>query len=203
MSEDFYIPFEDSVEKYGIQAVVPTMYNYNPGVRDVLANPTAEQFGYLGLNMVKSGFEGFLMTARHNSSELYTKAEAELSSTPSLLNSEVTSADRGEEEESISLVVRTPQGDKLILAKKLLVAIPPKLDFLAPFDLGDQEKTLFSKWIDEGYYVSIVKNTGFPENDSITNAAQDSPYNFPQLPASYSFALSGLPNLQITTYATP
>ncbi|KAJ5784025.1 FAD dependent oxidoreductase [Penicillium psychrosexuale] len=202
--EELYIPFGEFVQKYGLQAAVPTMFNYNPGVGDILANPTLEQFRYWGLEMVQDLSTGFLTTAHHNSSELYTKAEVELSSSSSLLlNSVVGHADRGEGGAGIKLVVRTPQGNKLILAKKLLIAIPPKLDFLAPLDLSNKEKTLFGKFIDAGYYVGIVKNTGFPDNNSISNAAQNSEYNFPSLPGPYSFAPAGLAGLQMVTYATP
>lgn len=202
--EELYRPFGEFVEKYGIQAAVPTMYNYNPGVGDILANPTVEVFRYWTLNFVHSYLNGFLMTAHRNASEIATKAEAELSSSSSLLlNTEVAHADRGEDGAGVRLVVRTPQGIKLIRAKKLLIAIPPKLDFLAPFDLSDNEKTLFGKYIDAGYYVGIVRNTGFPENNSISNAALDTEYNFPYLPGAYSFAPGQLPELQRVTYATP
>ncbi|EFW19242.1 hypothetical protein D8B26_007497 [Coccidioides posadasii str. Silveira] len=157
------------------------MFNYNPGVGNILANPTLEQFRYCGLNTVRSLSAGFLTTARQNSSELYSRAEIELSSSSSLLlDSKVAYADRGEGGAGIKLVVHTPQGYKLILAKKLLIAITPKLDFLAPMD-----------------------NTGLPEDASISNAAQDSEYNLPPLPGVYSFAPSRLPGLQMVTYTTP
>lgn len=202
--EELYRPFGEFVQKYGIQAAVPTMYNYNPGVGDILANPTVEVFRYWTLNFVHSYLNGFLMTAHKNASEIATKAEAELSSSASLLlNSEVAHADRGEDGAGVRLVVRTPEGKKLVCAKKLLIAIPPKLDFLAPFDLSDNEKTLFGKYIDVGYYVGIVRNTGFPEDNSISNAAPDTEYNFPHLPGAYSFAPGVLPELQRGTYATP
>lgn len=204
MPEELYRPFGEFVEKYGIQAAVPTMYNYNPGVGDILANPTVEVFRYWTLYFVHSYLNGFLMTAHRNASEIASKAEAELSSSSSLLlNSEVAHADRGEDGAGIRLVVRTPEGKKLICAKKLLIAIPPKLDFLAPFDLSDNEKTLFGKYIDVGYYVGIVRNTGFPEDNSISNAAADTEYNFPYLPGPYSFAPGELRELQRATYATP
>ncbi|KAJ5159718.1 FAD dependent oxidoreductase [Penicillium canariense] len=55
--------------------------------------------------------------AHRNASALYSKAQAELSSSSSLLlKSEVPYADRGENE-GIRLIVRTPKGNKLILAK--------------------------------------------------------------------------------------
>lgn len=61
--EELYRPFGEFVQKYGIQAAVPTMYNYNPGVGDILANPTVEVFRYWTLNFVHSYLNGFLMTA--------------------------------------------------------------------------------------------------------------------------------------------
>jgi hypothetical protein len=202
--EDFYIPFGEFVEKYGLQAAVPIMFDYNPGVGNILANPTLEQFRYWGVNMVGDLSNGFLGTANHNTSELYTKAGAELSLSSSvLLSSNVTAADRGDGEAGIKLVVCTPQGNKLILAKKLVIAIPPKLDFMAPLDLSEQEETVFGKYIDAGYYVGIVNNTGFPNTTSISNAAQDSAYNFPVLPGAYSFAPAPISGLQMVTFATP
>jgi hypothetical protein len=154
--------------------------------------------------MVQDLSIGFLTTAAHNSSVLYTSAEAELQTSSSvLLSSIVTDSTRSDS--GIKLVVKTPKGNKLILAKKLIIAIPPKLDFLAPFDLSTQEKSVFGKWIDAGYYVGIVKNTGFPDNISLTNAAQDTTYNFPPLPGAYSFAPNpaGIPGLHMVTYASP
>ncbi|KMP08682.1 hypothetical protein CIRG_08363 [Coccidioides immitis RMSCC 2394] len=103
--EELYMPFGEFVQKYGLQAAVPTMFNYNPGVGNILANPTLEQFRYCGLNTVRSLSAGFLTTARQNSSEPYSRAEIELSSSSSLLlDSKVAYADRGEGGAGIKLV---------------------------------------------------------------------------------------------------
>ncbi len=202
--EDFYLSFGDFVRKYGIQATVTNMFNYNPGVGNILANPTIEQYRYWGYNMVQSLSTGFLTTAHHNSSELYSKAETELASSSSLLlNSQVSAAHRGGGEIGVLLVVSTPTGNKLVIAKKLLVAVPPKLDFIGPLDLDQREKDLFGKFISAGYYVGIIKNTGFLNNASITNAIQDAEYNLPHLPGAYSFAPASLPGYQMVTYGTP
>ncbi|KAJ5313464.1 uncharacterized protein N7443_000348 [Penicillium atrosanguineum] len=202
--EELYMPFGKFVEKYGTQAAIPSMYYFNPGVGDILSNPVIEQFRYWSSYMVGSVATDFLGPVRRNVSELYTRAEAELSSSSSLLlSSEVVHAHRAEGESAIKLVVRTPSGPKLIIVKKLVIAFPPKLDFLAPFDLSATEKTLFSKYIDTGYYVGLVKNSGLPKNASISNAAQyHTEFTFPYLPAAYSFAPSAIPGLQLVTYAT-
>lgn len=199
--EDLTMPFGEFVAKYKLEAALPTMFNYNPGVGNILANPTVEQFRYWTLNMVDSLSTGFMTTARHNSSELYANAAVELDGDV-LYSSEVTSSVRSEGDAGVKLIVSTPSGDKLVLAKKLLVAIPPKLDFVEPLDLSQQEEKLFSKFVDAGYYVGIVKNSGFPDDTIIRNLAQTTEYNLPNLPGAYSFAPSGVPGLHMTTYGT-
>lgn len=89
---------------------------------------------------------GFLTTARHNSSEIYTKAKSVLSSSSSvLLGSEVVFSSQTEGRTGVQLIVSTPKGYKLILAEKRLVAIPPKLDFVASLYLSRTEKTPLRK----------------------------------------------------------
>ncbi len=145
----------------------------------------------------------FLTTTHHNSSELYIKAEAELSLFSSLLlNFEVANANRDKEEADIKLVVRTSQGNKLILTKKLLIVISSKLDFLTSLNLSDKEKIVFEKFIDANYNVDIVQNTSFLNNISITNAAQNSKYNFSSLSEVYSFVSAELLELQMIIYVT-
>ena len=84
------MPFGKFIKKYNLTGALLNMYNFNWGTGDVLSNPTLEQMRYWGFNMIRSLGTGFLTTARHNSSEIYTKAESVLSSSSSvLLNSEV------------------------------------------------------------------------------------------------------------------
>jgi hypothetical protein len=196
---ELYQPFSAFVKKYGLEAAVPTLYNYNPGVGTAYVNiPTVEVFRYWGSDMASFNF---VSTARHNTSELYSHAQAELTAASSLLlKSEVIRSFRSDR--GVTLIVKTPEGSKLIIAKKLVIAIPPKADILSPFDLDSQEKSVFGKWINGGYWVGIVKNSGFPDDTSITNAVAEGPYNFPPLPQTYSFAPTGVPGLQLTTFGT-
>jgi hypothetical protein len=202
--KELYSPFGEFVEKYGIQAAVPPMYFYNPGVGDIMSNPLIEQFRYWSSHMVGGVANGFLSPVSRNVSEIFGKAEAELLSESSVLSSEVVRAHRPEDdEEDVKLVVRTPTGSKLIIAKKLVIAIPPKVNYMAPFDLNGKEKSLFCKYINSGYYVGVLKNSGLFDNASITNAAEgNTEFKFPHLPAAYSFAPSPIPGLQLVTYAT-
>jgi hypothetical protein len=202
--EDLVMPFGQFAKKYNLTAAIPTMYNYNPGLGDILTGPTVEQMRVFGLSLVSQLSSGFLTTAHHNNSELYTKAQTELLLDSSLLlNSEVVNSTRSNGSAGIELVVNTPDGQRLIKARKLLIAIPTRVEFLAPFDLSHKEKDIFGKLIDAGYYTSIVKNTGIPDNMSLGNFVQDSAYNLPKLPGVYNIQTTGVPGLHLAFYGTP
>lgn len=204
VSEDLLAPFGEIAKKYDFEAALNTMFELDPAVGDMVTVPTVERIRTCGLSLVQQLSTGFFTTAHHNNSELYSKAQAELLDASSLfLNSEVVSAQRGDGKAGIRLIVNTPQGKKLICAKKLLITIPPKVDLLQPFDLSSQEKGVFSRFIDAGYYTSIVKNTGIPDDLSIFNYDQNTPYNFPNLPGPYNVQRTGVPGLKIAIYGTP
>jgi hypothetical protein len=199
---DFLLPIGDFVKKYDCEAILNTMFELDPALGDFTTVPAIERIRVFGLSLVEAVSTGVLTTARHNNSELYTKAQAELLSASSLLlNSKVVASSRGKS--NVKLVVSTPQGKKLVIAKRLLITIPPKLDIMAPFDLSRQEQSVFSKLIDVGYYTSLVKNTGIPDNVGIFNYAQDTPYNFPVLPKGYNVQTTGVPGLHQALYGTP
>ncbi|KAL5408196.1 hypothetical protein PMIN06_005919 [Paraphaeosphaeria minitans] len=200
--EDLVLPFGTFAEKYGIKAAVRTMYAYNPGLGDILTVPMIENQRVWGQSLVQQLSGGFLTTAHHNNSEIYSKAQSELFSAHSLLlSSQILHSSR--RDDGVSLVVQTPRGKKLIRAKKLLITIPPRLDFLAPFDLSKDERSIFAKLIDAGYYTSILRNTGLPDNLSIANARPDTPYNLAALPGVYSLSSTPVPGLKLAYYGTP
>lgn len=111
---------------------------------------------------------------------------------------------RAWDESGVQLIVRTPTGRKLLQAQKLLIAIPPKLDLLAPFDLSSHERYLFARYINASIHTGLVKHSGLPSNALITNAALNhTEYDLPYLPATCSFWPTALPDLQWVQYATP
>jgi hypothetical protein len=200
--KDLLITFGDFVKKYGIEAVVQTFFVTNQGAGDLLSLPVVEIARVVGLDLVQQlATNGLLTTARHNNSEIYGKAQAELLGDDSLLlSSEVTQSKRLPNR--VELVVKTPNGDKLIRAKKLLITIPPRLDLLRSFDLQHQEQDVFSKMIDTGYYAAVVKNTGIPDDISITNYAPETPYNLPPLPGVYGIQSSAIPGVKVVYYGS-
>ncbi len=93
------------------------------------------------------------------------------------MNSKVIGTDRNGA--GVKVLVKTPQGIKLILAKKLVISIPPLLSNLRGFDLSPTERKLFGQFLNGAYYTGILNNTGIPDDISINGAGADTPYNLP------------------------
>jgi hypothetical protein len=200
--EDLTMPFGKFASKYGIEDGMQTFYGTNQGVGDFLTLPVLENARVTGLSLIQQlASNGLLQTARNNNSELYGKAQAELLSVNSLLlSSEVkqsTRTDRG-----VELIVQTPDGVKYIRAKKLLITIPPRLEFLRPFDLQDQEREVFGKLVNAGYYAALIKSTGLPDDFFIRNYTPDTPYNLPLLPCISLIQPTAIPGLKAVYFGT-
>jgi hypothetical protein len=201
--EDLTMPFGKFATKYGIEDAIQTMYQTNAGLGDILTVPVVEHARLFGLSLTQQlASNSLLTTARRNNSELYGAAEAELLSSNNLfLSSTVTHSKRTNT--GVELIVSTPRGTKLVRAKKLLITIPPRLDQLRPFDLAPVEATVFDKFINAGYYVALVKNTGLPDALVINNYAQNTPYNLPPLPGIYMILPTAIPGLKQIFFGTP
>lgn len=198
--EDLTLPMGAFAAKYGIEAAIPTMANYNPGTGDFLSLPVVENIRIFGLSLIQSFQTGFLTSG--NNSALYTAAQAELlASKGLLLNSWVAKAKRTEN--GVQLAVQTSEGLKLIIAKRLLVTIPVKLDSLGPFDLSKTEKSIFGKFKNGAYYTSVMKNTGLPPNVTVFNGLQQSAYNLPAQPGIVNGQVTPNPNLHTVYYSGP
>ena len=200
---DLLLPFGEFVQKYNLAAVVPSLFRFVAGVGNILERSTLYVFKYFGLDALQDLSIGFLTTVRLDNSELYRKALAELGQNV-LLNSHVIATDRSGSN-GVKVLVQTPTGPKLILAKKLIITIPPKLDNLVGFDLSKNETDLFAQFRNTGYYTSLIRNTSIPPHISLTNVAPDTPYNLPPLPGLYAITETRVPGLHFAfvTSETP
>ena len=86
---DLLIPFGDFVKKYNLGGAVFTINSYAQGFGDILSIPTLYIVKYFGLSVLQGAQTGFLTTARHDNSELYEKARAELGGQSHLLRKPV------------------------------------------------------------------------------------------------------------------
>jgi hypothetical protein len=154
-------------------------------------------FKNLGLEVIQDISIGFLGTARHDNSELYRKAAAELGNN-ALLSSTIIAMDRSCS--PAKLLVKTPTGLKLILAKKLIFTVPPKIENLGGFDIDNTEKELFKQFSNSGYYTTLMRNTGIPDGLTISNTGNSTPHNLPALAAPYWFRSVGVSGLVDVKY---
>jgi hypothetical protein len=198
---DLLLPFGDFVKKYALDAAVNLIFNFGQGLGDLLRQPTLYVMKNFGLDILRNLQVGFLTTARHDNSELYVRARAELGA-DALLSSKVIATDR-DAAGYANVLVQTPSGLKLIRAKKIVVTIPPKLGNLFGFDLDATEQSLFGQFGNSAYYTGVLRNSGIPDNMAVTNIGADTPYHLPALPGVYSISPSGIPGLHNVKYGSP
>lgn len=98
------------------------------------------------------------------------------------------------------LVVRTPAGLKLILAKQILLTIPPKLANLRGWDLSRNERRLFSQFTNSAYYTSVVRDAALPANTTFFAVGASTPYQLAPLPGVYVIVQTSVPGLFIVLY---
>lgn len=190
---DLLLRFGDFVKKYNLQSLVGFLFGFAQGLGNLLEQYTLYVFKNFGLGILQDLQIGFLTTARQDNSEIYVKALAELRDNV-LLQSHVIATDRSSND-GVKVLVKTPTGPKLIIAKKLLITIPPKLNNLRGFDLSSNETTLFSQFLNSAYYTALIRHTSIPPNTSLTNIGANTLYNLPPLPGLYTITPTRVPGL--------
>jgi hypothetical protein len=195
--------FGDFVQKYNIEAAVPTIAIFIDTVGDMFTETTAyimSEVGAVVLNATANG--GLLVPTTFNNSELYAHIAQQLGSDV-LYSSTICSAQRNDN--TVSLVVNSPDGQKTVNAKKLLVTAPPLRDVLRPLDLDNVEEAIFARLKYNAVYVAVLANTGLPDGLEIyNNVPTSSPYVLNQpgtngQPFVSEFIFTGVPGLYRTT----
>lgn len=132
------LPFGDFLEKYSLGNAAQFICQFAQGLGNVLDQPTLYVFENFGTEIIEDLSLGFLTTANQDNSQLYQASAAELLSKNSLLLSSTITA--------IALIT-TPYGPKVIIAKQVLLTIPPRASLLKDlFDLSPTEQDLFSQF---------------------------------------------------------
>jgi len=199
--EDLLLPFGEFVTKYSLQGVVQLIFENVQGVGDLLNLLTLYVFKLVGSDIIRDLQIGFLTTERQDNSELYEKATAELGQDV-LLKSYVVAMDRDAAGAYAKVVVKTPDGLKLIQAKKVILTIPPKLYNLVGWDLSSNESSLFAQFRNSAYYTSLIRHSGIPDNVTVVNVGAETPYNLPVLPGAYVIQPTTVPGLHAVLFGS-
>jgi hypothetical protein len=174
-------PFSSFVQAHGLQALVPTAFQFGQGAGNLLNDPALYVLKLFSLNVVGSIFSGGFLSLPQGTRQLYSAAQNYLGDNV-LLNADVCSVIRGD---VIQTLVDTPQGMTLIRSSKLVWAAPPTVQNLQSVDLDGLETSTFAKLRTKEYSTGIVTIRGLPVGLSLNNAAADTPYNLPPLPGLY------------------
>ncbi|EAQ86336.1 hypothetical protein CHGG_07589 [Chaetomium globosum CBS 148.51] len=185
--EDLLMPFIDFVEKYDLAAAVPQIWDSTAqGLGDTMNVPTIWVIQASGIPMVRA-LLGVGAAAVPASGRLYDLFEsvAEFLGNDVLYSSTVVSTKRYNDRnprKDVVLEVKGPNGKlTCIQAKRLLLAIEPTPENMAPFDLDASEKAILGKFKYPTVYAGILRH---PSLQTLNAYSDRSPE-----PASYNYTL--------------
>lgn len=193
--EDLYIPFGAFVKKYNLEAAFSELFRFSQGMGDMLHVSTIYVIKYFNLDDLRFAFQtGYLTPAQVGTQDLYTKAGESIGASNILLETTIMTTNRQNTTSgSPELLVSTKEGLKLLSCKQIILTIPPTLTNLRGWDLTPQELAVFSQYTtSNGYWAGLVKGVGLNQTVAISNAASNTPFNIPILPALYALKPVGL-----------
>ncbi|KAK8007194.1 SH3 domain-containing protein [Apiospora arundinis] len=199
---DLLLSFGELLTKYHLEALAPVAFLVSQGITPYLNVSTL--YVFKNFNPLQLAVP-LLTTEQHATHELYAKALAELGPEHVLLQTNVKEVDRGNgADDPVRIAVQTPEGPKLIEAKKVVFAAPPVLDNFQGWDLCAVEKSLFGQWHASGYYTGILENAGIPAGiTQLQNSGPGKPFRLPELPGLYIFTQVPAANVTQVYYADP
>ena len=200
--KDLLLPFGDFLRKHGMEAAIFALGTLVNPLGDWAAKPTLYMFKYLNLDVMEGAKTKFLRPVDHNNSAPYVAAQRELGEDV-LLSSHVKCSHRGHGDGWNYLEVQTPSGQKLIRAKKIIVAAPPKPDNLAGFSLIDAETKIFSQFDNVYFYTALVRITGLPDDVCYQNRGANHPFLRPHVPSMVLLRPNEVHSLRTVHYASP
>jgi len=184
--EDLLLPFGDFVSKHNLSAAVSQVFQVTGlGTRDMKNALTIYVLSAFGPPMIRA-FVGqgstFTPDSRRNI-QLYEAVQARLGSDV-LLSSVVAQSLRTGLGHTLWVKNSATNRYSLVLARKLLIAIEPTEENMAPFALDSAERGVFSKFQFQTVHAGIVTHPSLPVGVSLTNTpAAAAPDNYLALPA--------------------
>ncbi|KAK8013655.1 FAD/NAD(P)-binding domain-containing protein [Apiospora marii] len=196
------LSFGEFITKYHLEALAPVAFLISQGITPYLNVSTL--YVFKNFNPLQLAVP-LLTTEQHATHELYANALAELGPEHVLLQTNVKEVDRGNgADDPVRIAVQTPEGPKLIKAKKVVFAAPPVLDNFQGWDLCAVEKSLFGHWHASGYYTGMLESAGIPADlTQLQNSGPGKPFRLPELPGPYVFTQVPAANVKQVYYADP
>ena len=186
---DLLLPFEKFVAKYNLAAAVPNFLQFGSNLGNMNKATTLYVLMNFGIPQLANDY---VVTSRHDNSELYRKA-ATLLGNNVMFSSTVQKAEATASGKQL-LTIKTATGTKTIYAKKLLITIPPTEQNMKPFAPPSSANSLFKQFTWGTYWTGLVRG-GIPDGVSVQNSANGNPYFLPDSPYVENFDFTGIPGL--------
>jgi hypothetical protein len=163
---EFFVPVEEFVKLHQLDAAIPRILAISGvgygGIRNLLTFNLMQAFGP---SLTRQVLENQLLGPIGSNSLVYQRALALLSSDV-LLSSNVQEVQRTST--GVRLSVKQDNQEYQINAKRILFTAPTSPSALAPYDLDDQEKAVFSTWATTSEIIGVAKIPCIPENNSVS-----------------------------------
>jgi hypothetical protein len=195
---DLLLPFGDFVTKYGLDALVPTAFEFSQGVGDMMGDPAIYVMKNFSLSVVGAIATDSFVAVPTGTASLYDAAAAFLGA-DAIVNAQILVVARGRDH--VEVLVETPDGPVLVQAGKLVVAFPPTLFNLAPLVPDELEISLFSRFVPNYYATSLVQVSGIPP-EGINNVNASTRDNLPVLPGLYGLQPTLVPDYFVALYGS-
>lgn len=162
--------FGDFVEKYGIQAALPSIWPTGLGMGAMLNQMTLPVMQAFGAQMARLflGLQGAHVPASGRNQDLYDAVAVYLGDRV-YLNTRAISSKRTEDGVVVTVRNEIDGNETTFHADKLLIAIQPIGNKLAAFDLDANEEAIFAKMQYTREYTGVVSSPSIPINTTTNN----------------------------------
>lgn len=183
--EDLLLPFGVFATKYNITDALPLMFDVTlQGMGNFVEVLTMYVMKGFNCQLARAmvGTQATFKPASGRNQDVYD-AIAELLGDNVRYNSTASSMSRTDD--GVTVTIKSSDGTTTTYqAKKLLVAVAPTLENLAPFDLNEQETEAFSHWTWTTLFVGLLSHPSLPLNQGLYNLqAAAAPANYMAYPA--------------------
>lgn len=162
--------FGDFVEKYGIQAALPSIWPTGLGMGAMVNQMTLPVMQAFGAQMARLflGLQGAYVPASGRNQDLYDAVATYLGDRV-YLNTRAINSKRTENGVVVTVRNEIDGSETTFHADKLLIAIQPIGNKLAAFDLDANEEAIFAKMQYTREYTGIVSSPSIPLNTTTNN----------------------------------
>lgn len=201
LPEDLLLPWPEYIRKHNVTKSAHATFQAPGPAGNPLKRLSLYLFNFVN-SLVMSELSGHIVhNANGDNGEIFRKAQADIGATNVLLSSTIVAGRRSRR--GIALVLSTPKGRKLVLAKQLVVAAPPQADNLAPLGLDRRETRILSQVGGYPFYAGLASNTGLPEEFTYNNVGADSEFQVQEPPCMVAITPApAAPRLFYYTYSS-